>query len=84
MQTMRISERAGGDGMLHLEIPTGQPDAEYEVVIVLQPRGITNAADAQEALGWPTGYFEKTFGSITDDSFVRPPQGELPKAVTLE
>jgi hypothetical protein len=25
-----------------------------------------------EQLGWPPGYFEATFGSITDETFVRP------------
>jgi hypothetical protein len=31
----------------------------------------------QHKPGWPPGYFEDTFGSITDDTFNRPPQGEL-------
>jgi hypothetical protein len=83
MQTVRVSEKTGNDGMLHIEIPTGQPAAEYDVVIVLQPRSPSKAPAAANALGWPTGYFEKTFGSITDEFFARPPQGELPKPVTL-
>jgi len=37
-----------------------------------------------ESIGWPPGYFEQTFGSITGDTFARPPQGELPEAVELE
>jgi hypothetical protein len=27
-----------------------------------------------QAAGWPPGYFESTFGSITDETFERPPQ----------
>ncbi|MEO8494022.1 MAG: hypothetical protein ABI614_03060 [Planctomycetota bacterium] len=40
--------------------------------------------ESPDALGWPSGYFEETFGAIADHTFVRPPQGELPKAVDLE
>ena len=84
MQTVRVSEKTGSDGVLHLRIPVGQPEAEYEAVVVLQPRTPGYAPGALESLGWPSGYFEETFGSITDEAFVRPPQGELPRAVELE
>jgi hypothetical protein len=76
MQTMRIVEKTGKDGVLSLRIPLGQPDAEYEVVIVTQPHGSTTG-------GWPPGYWNLA-GSIDDDTFVRPPQGELPPAVQFE
>ena len=84
MQTVRVSEKTGRDGILHLRIPVGQPEAEFEAVVVLQPRIAGDAIGAAEGLGWPPGYFEETFGSITDDTFVRPPQGELPQPVELE
>jgi len=84
MQTVRVSEKAGNDGILHLRIPVGQPDAEYEAVVVLQPASADYLPGTGEASDWPPGYFEKTFGSITDEAFVRPPQGELPKAADLE
>jgi hypothetical protein len=48
------------------------------VLVVVQPR---TAATTTDERGWPLGYFEKTFGSIDDDSFGRPPQGELPRSV---
>ena len=38
MQTVRVSEKTGSDGILHLRIPVGQPEAEFEAVVVLQPR----------------------------------------------
>jgi hypothetical protein len=84
MQTVRVSEKTGSDGILHLRIPVGEPEAEYEAVVVLQPSRAGNAPEARESLPWPPGYFKETFGSITDEAFVRPPQGELPKAVELE
>ncbi len=80
MQTIRVLEKTGKDGMLSLRIPLGQPEAEYEVVVVVQPR--PSAVDPAEN-GWPPGYFDLA-GSIDDETFVRHPQGELPPPVELE
>jgi hypothetical protein len=38
MQTIRVLEKTGKDGALSLRIPLGQPEAEYEVLVVVQPR----------------------------------------------
>lgn len=84
MQTLSVSEKTGRDGVLHLRIPLGQPEAEYDAVVVLQARTADDVPNAPESRGWPSGYFERTFGSITDETFLRPPQGELPEAVELE
>lgn len=81
MQTIRVLEKTGKDGMLSLRIPLGKPETEYEVLVVVQPR---IAATSPEERGWPPGYFESTFGAIADDTFVRPPQGELPRVVELD
>jgi len=59
-------EKTGKDGDLSLRIPLGEPDVEYEVLVVLQPK--IAAADGND-LGWPPGYFEKTFGSTDDETF---------------
>jgi hypothetical protein len=79
MQTIRVLEKTGSDGTLSLRIPLGRPEVEYEVVVVLQPR----TAVAPEERGWPPGYFDLA-GSVDDETFVRPSQGELPKPVDLE
>jgi hypothetical protein len=84
MQTIHVLEKTDKDGALRLHIPLGKPEAEYEVVLVLQPKAAPSTSATPEALGWPPGYFEATFGSITDETFVRSPQGELPKPVDLE
>lgn len=78
MQTIQRREKTGKDGMLSLRIPMGKADEEYEVLVVIQPNpgGVTS-----DEFGWPAGYFDKSFGSIDDESFVRPPQGELPPTV---
>jgi hypothetical protein len=84
MQTMYISEKTGSDGILHLRIPVGQANAEFDVVVMLQPKTDASALIEVSSFDWPPGYFEQTFGSITDETFVRPPQGELPNPVELE
>ena len=84
MQTIRVLERTGKDGTLHLDIPLGKPETDFEVVVVVQPKDPSAIAGTPEERGWPPGYFEKTFGSIDDETFFRHPQGELPKPVELE
>jgi hypothetical protein len=84
MQMIRVLEKTGKDGMLCLRIPLGKADSEYEVVLVVQPRENLMAASIEQGHGWPPGYFDKTFGSIEDESFVRPPQGEPGKPVELD
>ena len=79
METIRVLEKTGKDGTLHLRIPLGKPEAEYEVVVVMQPK----TADSKEERGWPPDYFDLA-GSITDDTFERPSQGDLPRPVDLE
>jgi hypothetical protein len=83
MQTLRVSEKTGKDGVLHLHIPVGQPEIEFDAVIVLHPKSVAPATTPEER-GWPPGYFENTFGSIDDETFMRQPQGELPKPIDLD
>lgn len=68
MQTIRVMEKTGKDGTLSLRIPLGKPDAEYEVLVVVQPR---TTATTPEERGWPPGYFDLA-GSIDDETFERP------------
>ncbi len=83
MQTIRVLEKTGKDGTLLLRIPLGKPDAQFEAVVVLQPTEIPAQTATPEQRGWPPGYFDLA-GSITDDTFIRQPQGELPKGIDLE
>jgi hypothetical protein len=74
MQTIQVRGKTGADGVLHLSIPLGTPEAEFEAVVVVQPQ--TPAAIHPE---WPPGFFEETAGGITDETFVRPPQRQHEK-----
>ncbi len=76
MATIIIHSTSGPDGKLHLEVPVGQADTEFEVEVAVRPKADSGAA-------WPPGYFD-LFGSLDDETFVRPPQGESPPAVNLE
>jgi hypothetical protein len=83
MQTLRILEKTDKDGTLHLDIPLGKPEAEFEIVIVVQPKDTLANASTPEERGWPAGYFDLA-GSIDDETFVRPPQGEMPKPLDFD
>jgi hypothetical protein len=82
VQTIRMAERTGKDGILHLKIPVGQPEADFEAVVVLQPRATVPGAAPIEQ-DWPAEYFEQVPGSITDETFVRPPQGAYENRLEL-
>jgi hypothetical protein len=81
METIRLREKTGPDGTLSLRLPLGPPEAEYEVVVVVQPAQPEPATAGGS--GWPPGYFALA-GSVSDETFLRPPQGALPKPVALE
>jgi hypothetical protein len=83
MQTIRVLEKTGKDGTLLLRLPLGKPETEFEIVVVVQPKTVSCAATTPEERGWPPGYFDLA-GSITDETFARPPQGKLPPPVDLE
>jgi hypothetical protein len=42
MQTIQIRERTNKAGTLSLTIPLGQPDTEFEVIVVVQPKASAN------------------------------------------
>ena len=52
-----------------------------EFLLAKQRRELAHQAAAN---GWPEGYFERTAGSITDPTFVRPPQGDVEARLPIE
>jgi hypothetical protein len=82
VQTLRVTERTGKDGVLHVSIPLGTPEADFEVMLVVQPRATDPSPSGHDKPGWPPDYFDLA-GSIDDETFLRPPQGELPKPVEM-
>ena len=87
MRVIQMAAKADADGVLRLTIPVGMAGGEFEVAIVVSPRPTANGdtkGKTPEELGWPPGYFEKTFGSITDETFVAPPRHPPEPAEPLE
>ncbi|MBA4188688.1 MAG: hypothetical protein C0467_11875 [Planctomycetaceae bacterium] len=56
-----LTSRSGPDSKLHLEIPVSQPDAEFEVEVVVRPK-------PPAPNDWPPGY-SALFNSIDDETF---------------
>ena len=76
MSSIVLRAKSDPDGKLHFEVPVGQPDTEFEVELVMR-------STKPECQSWPKGYFD-LFGSIDDDTLVRPAPGELPPPVVIE
>jgi hypothetical protein len=83
---LTLRATSGADRTLHLNLPVELPDEEYDIAVVLTPKANSNGTgeDTPESRGWPEGYFEHVIGSIDDDTFMRHPQGDLPKPVSWE
>lgn len=75
MTSIVLHSTSRPDGKLYLEIAVGRPGTEFEVQLTARPKS------ARIVL--PPGYFD-LIGSIDDETFVRPPQGELPPPVDMD
>lgn len=75
MQTITLKARADQDGVVKLVIPTNLIDREIEIVLVMQPL----TPEVVDAMGYPVGYFEQTYGSFADEPLERdqPSQADL-------
>lgn len=77
MQSIKVRSRVGADGMLHLQVPVGIKDIDLEVIVVFQRIAPANEPKKPEDLGWPPGFFERTFGCFQDELLMRGEQGEF-------
>ncbi|MBO0700698.1 MAG: hypothetical protein J2P46_20040 [Zavarzinella sp.] len=75
MQTIQTRERTGTDGTLTVRVPLGQPDTEFDIVLVVQPK-LANGP-------LPPWYYD-LLGSIDDETFMVHPQPPLPPPVDVE
>ena len=65
LDKFHVSSRTDEQGVLRLTLPVGVAETEYEVVVVIAPKGPVGKRE------WPPGAVEQTAGSITDESFRR-------------
>jgi hypothetical protein len=77
MRTIQIRGKTGADGILHLSIPLGTQETEYELVLIAQPQ-----APPFSHPDWPPGFFEQTAGAWQGE-LERAPQGEYEKRESL-
>jgi hypothetical protein len=68
METIKLQTQVTDDGLLKLELPTGMTNRKLEVLIVIQPVEETEV----DELGWPVGFFDRTYGALADDPIERP------------
>ena len=70
-----ISTRAhvGADGTLRVEVSTELHDIDVSVRLLVEAISPPLTASRQ---AWPTGFFERTYGSLSNDPLQRLPQGE--------
>ena len=70
MLTIPIKTRLEPDGILTLRLPTGLPESDVEVVVIVQP-----VPDSVQ--NWPDGFFEQTYGAFAEQPLERGQQGEF-------
>ena len=64
MVTIPVKTRLEADGILNLRLPTGLPETDVEVVVVVQP--VETGANT-----WPADFFQETFGAFADNPIER-------------
>jgi len=79
--TIPAKSRTAADGTLHLDVATGLPDAEVEVVVIVERVGAK--PQGRPADRWPEGFFE-LYGSLRDSGLERPPQLPVEEREGLE
>jgi hypothetical protein len=75
MTNIVLHSKTSADSKLHLEAPVGQPNAEFEVELVIRPTKVCRVL--------PPGYFG-LIGSVDDDTLIVHPQPPLPPPVELK
>ncbi len=75
MTSIVMHSMSGSDGKLHLEVPVGQADMEFEVELVVRP--------LTKVRTFPPGYFD-LIGSVDDDTLTIHAQPPLPPPVEVD
>jgi hypothetical protein len=70
MLTIPTKARLEPNGTLSLRLPTGLPESDVEVVVIVQPVSGSVAH-------WPEDFFEQTYGAFAEHPLERAPQSEF-------
>jgi hypothetical protein len=72
MASVSVKTRVKPDGILEVAIPTGLPETDVDVQVVIRPLPAGNQEGGATG-SWPEGFFDKTFGCLADDPPLRGP-----------
>lgn len=67
MEFLKLNIQIANDGSVVLTLPPHFANQSYEALLVLQP----TQPEKVDAMGYPIGYFERTYGSFADDPLER-------------
>lgn len=76
MITIPVKTRLDAAGMLNLHVATGLPEADVEVVVIVQPVATGHKT-------WPENFFRETYGAFADNPIERGDQGETSQREAL-
>lgn len=79
MTSIEVTAKADAEGKVHLDLPTGAPHAQVKIRATLEVSDRRRASTREEYLA----FIDRIYGAISDPSFERPPQGELPEVEAL-
>lgn len=79
MENIQLKSHIGHDGILKVQVSTELQNTEVEVLVVFQATTDTGKEKIEKARRWPSGFFEKTWGSCTDDPIIIDEGGVSPE-----
>jgi hypothetical protein len=79
MTALKLKAHVDERGHLALDLPTYLANQTVEITLEL-PKADT----PRDALGWPIGYFEETYGILADDPIERGEQGIFEEREPIE
>lgn len=80
MEAITLVLHVDADGHLQIALPAHLANQTVEVTVQVK-----EADDIpRDALGWPIGYFEQTYGILADDPIERGDQGQFEEREPLE
>jgi hypothetical protein len=83
MQAIKLQTYVAEDGILSLQLPPSMAERHWEVLVVLQAIPSTEESQLDE-LGWPLGFFDRTYGSLADMPIDLGPDLPAPQRDELE
>jgi hypothetical protein len=81
MQTIELTQASDSAGTLHVHVPGQDPNREYRVVVLVEPKR-AETQTLRDERGWPNGFFDRLAGSWQGE-FPEAPEGEFEQRSSL-